>query len=134
MIRKVLHIFDWLIFHYFLQLNFRLTPLTSAAESNKKIVNQTLCNTVLILDASLYETIIAPVIPKSKQGSCYQFRFPGNNPVWNPQFLSDHPWELLWLCNTNKGERPFLWKFEMIIGSFGYKWNVYSNLSLVWFD
>ena len=80
MTRKVLHIFDGLIFHYFLQLNFRLTPLTSAAESNKRLVNQT-CNIVLILDASMYETIIAPVIPKSKQGSCYQFRYPGNNPV-----------------------------------------------------
>ena len=29
----VLHNFDWLIFHYFLQLIFRLTTLTSAAKS-----------------------------------------------------------------------------------------------------
>ena len=50
-IRAVLHILDWLIFHYFLQLIFRLTPLISTAKSNEKIVNQKLCNTVLILDA-----------------------------------------------------------------------------------
>ena len=49
-IRSVLHIFDWLIFHYFLQLIFRLTTLTSAAKSNKKSVNQKSCHTVLILD------------------------------------------------------------------------------------
>ena len=48
-IRTVLHIFD--IFHYFLQLIIRLTPLTSAAKINKKLVNQKLCKTVLILDA-----------------------------------------------------------------------------------
>ena len=47
----MLHNFDWLIFHSFLQLIFSLTPLTSAANSNQKIVNQKLCNTVLILDA-----------------------------------------------------------------------------------
>ena len=40
----MLHIFDWSIFHYFLQLIFRLTPLTSAAKSNEKLVNQKLCN------------------------------------------------------------------------------------------
>ena len=44
----VLHIFDILIFHYFLQLIFRLT---SAAKSNEKFVSKKLCNTVLILDA-----------------------------------------------------------------------------------
>ena len=43
--------FDWLIFHHFLQLIYRLTPLTSAAKSNENLVNQKLCNTVLILDA-----------------------------------------------------------------------------------
>jgi hypothetical protein len=36
----VLHIFDWVIFYYLLQLIFRLTPLTSAAESNEKLANQ----------------------------------------------------------------------------------------------
>ena len=37
--RTVLHIFDWLFFfHYFLQLIFRLTLLTSAAKSNQKLV------------------------------------------------------------------------------------------------
>ena len=42
----------WLTnFHYFLQLIFRLTPLTSAVKSNEKLVNKKLCNTVLILDA-----------------------------------------------------------------------------------
>ena len=30
---------------------FRLTPLTSAAKRNQKLVNQKLCNTVLICDA-----------------------------------------------------------------------------------
>ena len=50
MIRTVLHILDSLIFHYSLQLIFRLTPLTSAAKSNEKLVNKKLCNTVLILD------------------------------------------------------------------------------------
>ena len=50
-IRTVLHIFDWLIFHYFLLLMLRLTPLTSAATSNEKLVNQKLCNTVLNFDA-----------------------------------------------------------------------------------
>ena len=45
----MLRIFDWLIFHYFLQLTFRLTPLTLAVKSNEKLVNQKLCNTVLIL-------------------------------------------------------------------------------------
>jgi hypothetical protein len=44
-------VFDQLIFHYFLQLIFRLTPLTSAGKSNQKLVNQKLCNTVLIFDA-----------------------------------------------------------------------------------
>ena len=44
-IRTVLHNFDWLIFHYFLQLIFRLTPLTSAEYSNQKFINQKLCNT-----------------------------------------------------------------------------------------
>ena len=34
-----------------MQLIFRLSPLTSAAKSNKKLVNQKLCYTVLILDA-----------------------------------------------------------------------------------
>ena len=34
-----------------MQLIFRLTPLTSAAKSNEKLVNQKLCNIVLILDA-----------------------------------------------------------------------------------
>ena len=43
--------FDWLIFHHFLQLIYRLTPLTSVAKSNENLVNQKLCNTVLILDA-----------------------------------------------------------------------------------
>jgi hypothetical protein len=38
----VLHNFDWLFFHYFLQL-------TSAAKSNEKFVNQKLCKTILIL-------------------------------------------------------------------------------------
>ena len=37
----MLHIFDWQIFNYFLQLIFRLTPLASAAKSNEKLVNQT---------------------------------------------------------------------------------------------
>ena len=46
-IRTVLHIFDWLIFHYFLLLIFRLTTLKLAAKSNLKLVNQKLCNTVL---------------------------------------------------------------------------------------
>ena len=41
------HIFDWLIYHYFLQLIFRLTPLTSDAKCNEKWVNQKLRNTVL---------------------------------------------------------------------------------------
>ena len=45
-IKTVLHIFD-----YFFQLIFMLTPLTSAAKSNEKFVNQKFCNTVLILDA-----------------------------------------------------------------------------------
>ena len=40
-----------IIFYYFLQLIFRLTPQTSAAKSNEKSVNQKLSNTVLILDA-----------------------------------------------------------------------------------
>ena len=53
----MLHIFDWLIFHYFSQLIFRLTPLTSAAKSNEKLVNQKSCHTVLILDV-LYSIII----------------------------------------------------------------------------
>ena len=35
-ITTVLHIFDWLIFYCFLQLIFRLTPLSSVAKSNKK--------------------------------------------------------------------------------------------------
>ena len=38
-------------FHYFLQLIFRLTPLTSAAKSYEKLVNQKLCNIGLIFDA-----------------------------------------------------------------------------------
>ena len=50
-IQTVLYIFDWLIFQYFLQLIFWLTPLASAAKSNEKLVNQKLCNTVLVLDA-----------------------------------------------------------------------------------
>ena len=50
-IQTVWYIFDWLIFHYFLQLIFWLTLLASAAKSNEKLVNQKLCNTVLILDA-----------------------------------------------------------------------------------
>ena len=41
----VVHNFDRLIFHYFLQLIFRLTPLTSSLKSNEKLVNQKLCNT-----------------------------------------------------------------------------------------
>ena len=42
----------WLTkFRYFLQLIFRLTPLTSAAKYNQKSVNHKLCNSVLILDA-----------------------------------------------------------------------------------
>ena len=45
-IKRVLHIFDRLTFHYFLQLIFRLTPLASAAKSSEK-----LCNNALILDA-----------------------------------------------------------------------------------
>ena len=32
----MLHIFDWLILHYFLKLIFRLTHLKSAAKSNEK--------------------------------------------------------------------------------------------------
>ena len=40
------------IFHYFLQLIFRLTPLTSATKSNEKLVNQ---NTVLIFDALYHD-------------------------------------------------------------------------------
>ena len=52
----MLHIFDWLIFNYFLELIFRLTALTSAAKSNQK-----LCNTVLILDA-LYKSCKIPKI------------------------------------------------------------------------
>ena len=36
----MLHILTFDIFQYFLQLIFRLTPLTSAAKSNKKLVNQ----------------------------------------------------------------------------------------------
>ena len=47
----MLHNFDWLFFYYFLQLIFRLTPLTSTTKSNEKLVNQTLCKTILILDA-----------------------------------------------------------------------------------
>ena len=46
----MLHTFDWLILHYFLQLIFGLTPLTSAVKSNENLVNQTLYNTVFILD------------------------------------------------------------------------------------
>ena len=41
-IRTVFHIFDWLIFHYFLQLIFRLIPLTSAAKSNQKLFSSVL--------------------------------------------------------------------------------------------
>ena len=44
------YIFDWLIFHYCFKLMFRLAPLTSAAKSNEKLVEQKLCNSVLILD------------------------------------------------------------------------------------
>ena len=51
--RTVLHIFDCLILHYFLQLIFRLTQLTTAAKSNQKLINQKLFNTVVILDALL---------------------------------------------------------------------------------
>ena len=56
MIKTVLYIFGWVIFHYFLQLIFRLTPPILAAKSNQKLVNQKLSNTVLhctvlILDA-----------------------------------------------------------------------------------
>ena len=42
----MLHIFD---FHY-----FWLTPLISAAKNNENLVNQKLCNTILILDALYY--------------------------------------------------------------------------------
>ena len=42
---------DWLIFHHFLQLIFRLTTLTSASKRNEKSVNQKLCNTSNVLDA-----------------------------------------------------------------------------------
>ena len=38
-------------FYYFLQLIFWLTPLISASKCNENVVNQKLCNTVLILDA-----------------------------------------------------------------------------------
>jgi hypothetical protein len=38
-----------------------LTPLTSAAESNQKVVNQKLCKTVFILDAHL-GSVAGPVI------------------------------------------------------------------------
>ena len=48
---RTVHNVDWLIFHYFLQLIFRMTPLTSASKSNDKLVNQKSCNTVFILDA-----------------------------------------------------------------------------------
>ena len=50
-LRTVLHLFDWLNYHYFSQLVIRLTPLTSAAKSNEKSVNQKSCNTVIILNA-----------------------------------------------------------------------------------
>ena len=39
-IRPVLHFFDWLIFHFFFFLFFRITPLSSSAKSNEKLVNQ----------------------------------------------------------------------------------------------
>ena len=42
----MLHIFDWLIFRYFLQLILRLTPLTSAAKSNEKLKSVHFKNTV----------------------------------------------------------------------------------------
>ena len=52
--RTMLHIFDCLIFHYFLQL----TSLTSAAKRNERLVSQKLCNTVLILDAAATRYIL----------------------------------------------------------------------------
>ena len=50
-----------------MQLIFRLTPLTFAAKSNEKIVNQKLCNTVLILDFRVQLTNTLRVILVSKE-------------------------------------------------------------------
>ena len=58
----MLHNFDLLIFHYFLQLIFRLTRMTSAAKSNQKLVDQKLCNTVLILDALYYVIFLRKIV------------------------------------------------------------------------
>ena len=36
--------------------DFQATPVTSAAKSNEKLINQKLCNSVLILDAIILES------------------------------------------------------------------------------
>ena len=59
-VRTVLHMFNWLIFQYFLLLISRLTPLTSAAKCNQK-----LCSPVLILDGlycSFYFIVLFPQV------------------------------------------------------------------------
>jgi hypothetical protein len=82
-VRTSLHIFDWLFFHYLLKLIFRLNPLTSATKSNGKLVNQKVCNTVLILDkikVGYFQKKIG-IIYRLKQICCFtilnsSFEFP----------------------------------------------------------
>ena len=52
------HIFDWLICHYFLQLIFRLTPLTSVAKNNQNLVNQNHCSYLWCPLTSLWKSTL----------------------------------------------------------------------------
>ena len=86
-IRSVLHIFDWLIFHYFLLLIFRLTPLTSASKRNVKLVKQKLCS---YLGCPLVVTFFG-------SGDNFTHSILGNT---NPLALCDKNiplWFLMWL-------------------------------------
>ena len=60
--KNTVHNFDRLIFQYFSQLIFKLTPLTSAAKGTQRLVNQKLCNTDLILDDLLLSICLSNLL------------------------------------------------------------------------
>ena len=69
MLKGIQDIFLIDLLRYVLQLIFRLTPLTSAGKGNEKLVNEKLCNTVLILDALyiVFHKKVRPFQPRKQK-------------------------------------------------------------------
>ena len=87
----MLHIFDWLIFHYFLQLFFRLTPLSSSAKSNEKLVNQKYAALFLFWMPSIFWQF--SLLPKFTMGSFKHFVFK----FWQLMYYQgDQSWKDIW--------------------------------------